>query len=112
MIYFIQEESSEIGNIKIGFSYSGDALRGRIKHHQCGNPRKLILIGTMEGDLEFESQLHLKFEHINIRNEWYKPSRELLWFIFSNCDCEQSEIYRQVKAAEQSVHSDAGDSVA
>lgn len=102
MIYFIQEESEGVGNIKIGFTYDERSLHGRIKHHQCGNPRNLILLATMEGNDVLEMQLHSSFSDINIRGEWYKPNTKLMNFIFGSCDwvSDIEEIFRQIKLLE------------
>jgi hypothetical protein len=105
MIYFIQEESKNVGNIKIGYTDGERSLHQRIKHHQCGNPRALNLIGTMEGNIKLEMQFHSMFSHINIRGEWYKPNINLLYLILGMCDwCESKEIFRQIELLRYTEH--------
>ena len=90
MIYFIQEENN--GPIKIGCCYSltpglssgVGGIIGRQLILQCGNPRKLYIIGHMKGTGKDEKQLHKKFKHLNILNEWFVPTTELISFINKN----------------------------
>jgi Meiotically up-regulated gene 113 len=61
--------------VKIGYSDAPDA---RIAMLQTGNPRKLVLLGTIEGTLDDERALHAKYIKDNVLQEWFRPTQELL----------------------------------
>ena len=48
---------------------------------QVGNPRRLRLVGTLEGGAELEGRLHQRFAHLRIAGEWFRAERELRQFI-------------------------------
>lgn len=62
--------------VKIG--YSDESPERRIKQLQTGNPRKLVLLGSIRGTLADEATLHQRFISRNVLQEWFKPSGELL----------------------------------
>lgn len=61
--------------VKIGYSDAPDA---RIAMLQTGNPRLLVLLGTIKGTQENERALHVKYIDDNVLQEWFRPTRELL----------------------------------
>lgn len=77
MIYFIREGFE--GNIKIG--YTTDDIYIRKQSLQTGNSKRLIIIGTMDGDLDFEARLKEQFKHCRLVGEWFSPTIELLEYI-------------------------------
>ena len=78
MIYFIESES---GHVKIG--YTRNNVNGRLAALQGGNPHKLFLRKTIEGDIVQENLIHKKFSHLRCKGEWFKLERDLIDFIES-----------------------------
>ena len=74
MIYFIQQ--GKRGPIKIG--HVKWYIKGRLEGLQVGNPEVLRCLGTIEGTKDTERELHIQFNHLNIRGEWFTPSQELV----------------------------------
>ncbi len=75
-VYFLRA-----GNfIKIGFS---TRVQERISMMQTGCPYELILLGTMQGSLKDEKNLHKKFSLFRARAEWFRAEAELLEYIES-----------------------------
>ena len=72
-IYFVQAAS---GPIKIGFVKK--AMVHRLKDLQVGNHEVLTLIGWKLGTVSEERALHVRFRHLRIRGEWFRPAPELL----------------------------------
>jgi plasmid maintenance system antidote protein VapI len=66
MIYFIYSES---GHVKIGFT--NNLLEYRMKAMQIGNPFKLTLLKTIDGDQPEEYMLHKYFSKCHFRGEWF-----------------------------------------
>jgi len=79
MIYFIQ--SGKAGPIKIGFT--ANDVNERLSALQAATPEKLQILMTKEGGKRLESQLHKKFDSLNIRREWFQPGEILVEFIAS-----------------------------
>ena len=61
--------------VKLGWSENPEA---RIATLQTGNPAKLVLLATKPGTLEDERALHAKYLHVNILQEWFRPTLPLL----------------------------------
>lgn len=80
VVYFIQQECSE-RLIKIGFTSTD--VETRIASFKAGIPYKVNILKTIKGSLKLEQKLHDKFskDRVNLRSEWFKPSKELLNFI-------------------------------
>jgi len=78
MIYFAQADV--IGLIKIGYHGGTDAA-DRLRELQTGCPSKLILLGTIPGGPETETDLHRRFAFAHAHGEWFRPVPELLAFI-------------------------------
>lgn len=76
MIYFI----GHTDYIKIG--YTND-ISSRLKALQVGSPIELKMIGLIDGDMEYELFIHNKFNHLKIRGEWFKYTKEIENFILS-----------------------------
>ncbi len=78
MIYFIQ--SGKNGPIKIG--HAKNSAEGRMAQLQVANPEKLFLLATMEGNIEKEHVIQMRFENYLISGEWFRPNDKLAQFIF------------------------------
>jgi hypothetical protein len=79
-VYFIQDS---VGlEIKIGWSR---CVASRLEDLQHGNPRRLILLGTMPGDRQEEMRLHARFAKSRLLGEWFLPCPDLLKLIDENC---------------------------
>lgn len=61
--------------IKIGYT-AGEASK-RIAQLQTGQPQKIELIGTIEGERDAESGLHQEFAEFRGNGEWFKRDAEL-----------------------------------
>ena len=72
MIYFVQEEFS--GFIKIGYTANLDQ---RVKSLSSTMPGKITLLHYMSGGINEEKALHERFSDLRVKNEWFRPEREL-----------------------------------
>jgi hypothetical protein len=77
MIYFIAAEGSN--QIKIGFT-DKDPL-DRLATLQTGNPHKLTLVATVEGDKQTEKELHQRFASDRTNGEWFNITPRLLIYV-------------------------------
>lgn len=75
-VYFIKRVSD--GLIKVGFS---DDPKRRLQQLQTGQPDRLEMILVIRGGMELERTLHIRWRHLNVGGEWFKPHRELLSYI-------------------------------
>jgi hypothetical protein len=57
--------------VKIGWARDANAVAGRIKTLQIGNPHTLNLIATREGDISLERRMHRELRAYRIRGEWF-----------------------------------------
>ena len=81
-IYFIRVDGKN--QIKIGWTTHGHHKK-RLTSLQTGNPEKLILLAISENQKkEKEQELHKKFSHLRIRNEWFELTEELLEYMKRN----------------------------
>lgn len=74
--YFIRDDSN--GLIKIGKSEIGLFPR-RLSTLQIGNPRPLLIVGVVVGNVEKE--LHAKCKQYRVRGEWYMAGPSLTEYI-------------------------------
>lgn len=79
-IYAIKEDHAK-GFTKIGFSVSPDT---RVDELQVGNPRKLYIVGMWKGTMRDEQDLQRQFEHLWVRGEWFRHSKEIDQYIKAN----------------------------
>lgn len=79
-IYFIQE--GDDGPVKIGESTQPER---RMEYHQCGNPRRLRLLGSYSARAYDEKALLARFADHRIRGEWFEPAPELLAHVEEMC---------------------------
>lgn len=75
-LYFIR--CGKNGPIKIGIARDPQK---RLVTLQIGNPRRLVLIGTLEDCADLERRLHEHFAADHIGGEWFRPSKALRTFI-------------------------------
>lgn len=77
MIYFLKDSANAA--IKVGYSSKAEPSL-RIASLQTGNPRKLVLIGYIEGDQEMEIKLHERFSEYRTDGgrEWYEADPDLV----------------------------------
>ena len=61
--------------IKIGYSVNP---KKRVAELQTGNARLLSLLGTIEGTEDDERAMHAKYAHLNVLQEWFLPSHNLI----------------------------------
>lgn len=86
MVYFVRNGDAPDAEIKIGYTEQG-GLRGRLKSLQCGNPRRLCVIGVIRGGtFQDERDLHERFAFSVIREagsatEWFRPHADLVAYI-------------------------------
>jgi len=78
VIYFIQE--NDTGNIKIGYTASKCA-DSRLKALQTGNPERLTVLATFQGDERAERWMHAEFSQFRVAGEWFRPAAPLIKFI-------------------------------
>lgn len=91
MIYVILNSSKTF--CKIGYSNNPNK---RLVELQTGNPEELILIRTYEGIKALEKHIHFRYKHLNVKNEWFKYSVELLEDLdknFKNIEIEYEHKY-------------------
>lgn len=74
MIYFVRQAGDINAPIKIGYSKNPEQ---RVKDLQTALPYELELIGTMQGGLKREAQLHNDFADTRLKGEWFKATPEL-----------------------------------
>lgn len=79
-VYFIQ--SSQGGNIKIGFSCQPMT---RLEALRLSNENTALnFIGLMEGGKEVETKIHKMFNPLRMNGEWFTPDKSLIEFIDTN----------------------------
>ena len=80
MVYFITDGQY----IKIG--YTKNDAKKRLKQLQTSSPKKLFLLGYINGDKMVEKSLHKQFYKsiVRINGEWFSPTQDLLDYINDN----------------------------
>lgn len=68
LIYFIGHGGSK--TMKIGFT-GGDPMK-RLRALQTGSPDKLYFMGSIEGSITDERDLHQRFAHLCVSGERFK----------------------------------------
>lgn len=77
VVYFLYCEAASA--VKIGFTTQNVRLRmGAI---QCGNPYPVVLLALLNGTTATEEELHLKFQDLWMRGEWYRYEGALADYI-------------------------------
>lgn len=81
VVYFIV--SRQLNLVKIGTTTDVDR---RIATMQTGSPSRLELLGTILGDAETESYLHIMFAEYRAHGEWFHYSEEIQGYIDHECN--------------------------
>ncbi len=77
-IYFVRADSPT-GEIKIGKS---TFPRGRLLSLQTGSAYPLEIVALIpEGGDELEQELHVRFAHLRMAGEWFRPGADLWAYI-------------------------------
>jgi hypothetical protein len=79
MIYFAKSAARD--QIKIGTT---TCLRTRFGALEGTEKTELDLLAVMDGNRPEEKELHLRFSHLRVSGEWFRPADELLEFIAAN----------------------------
>lgn len=83
MIYFVQEGHD--GPIKIGSTRQN--LYFRISHMQCGNYRRLQVLGVINDQPPWkESRWHSRFSDCRLHGEWFAPTAGLMQAILQETE--------------------------
>ena len=87
MVYFVTDGQK----IKIGNSKN---VKKRVLQLQVANSKELVLLGYVQGDEEKEKYLHKVFNQYRIRanGEWFEPAQELLDYINTNNEKENTMV--------------------
>lgn len=100
-VYFIREQDRSTGklteNVKIGMVSKQGESSNRLKQHQTGNPRDLILhyIVVTSAPFWVENGLHQRLDGARVRAEWHK---------LENKDLEDAIQLAEVLAGESFEH--------
>lgn len=78
-VYFIQIGDS--GDIKIGYTNN---IKKRLKELQTGSPKKLKLLGYIDGGRTKEQELHSQFKQYRVNGEWFRLHQEIVDYINKN----------------------------
>lgn len=95
MIYFVGESPNDGGTMAVKVGYS-DNPKQRLKELQIGNPRKLVLLASVNGTMQQEKSLHHWLRQFSAEsNEWFMMVPEIrnmvLFAASENCK-DASEI--------------------
>jgi hypothetical protein len=72
LLYFVITDEGQY--IKIGKTHDMDA---RLSALQGGNPHVLSIVACFAGKGHLESELHERFAHLRVRNEWFEYTQEI-----------------------------------
>ena len=92
MIYFIYSPDSHA--IKIG--YTQNDVKQRLSALKTASPCKLYLLGTINGDIEKEKELHEKFKSSHKIREWFYVDDKILAFLES-VKCNKSSLKKSFR---------------
>ena len=71
----VDEHGELTDYVKIGYSVNP---RKRIAELQCGNPRRLRMIGFIEGTQADEANMHSAYLEYNVMQEWFRATDGLI----------------------------------
>ena len=72
-VYFVQS-SGPGGPIKIGWSQD---IPRRVGELQTANAHALRVIGKIEGTMQDEAAMHVRFAHLRMEAEWFRDAPEI-----------------------------------
>lgn len=87
MVYFVQ---AGLAGRPVKIGYAREMCR-RIGQLQLGSPEPLEVLLAVEGGRELEGELHKRFAHLRIHQEWFRADRGLM-----SCILEMSQSYPTV----------------
>lgn len=70
MIYFVECA----GRVKIGYAKD---VKDRMKALSTGAAHDLTLLGSLEGSVHFEREIHRRLKHLRQRGEWFEDCSEV-----------------------------------
>lgn len=77
MIYFIENQLDGRASNAIKIGYAAEDAEQRRKLFQTGSPDTLTLLGTIEGTVREEKQLHRKLARHHLRGEWFDANEDV-----------------------------------
>lgn len=87
VVYFVSAPS--LGLVKIGFT---TGLMRRFKDLDQGSPVPLVLLGHIDGPVEREKEMHVRFRLYRVRNEWFRLAGGLEDFLMHELRDEQGAV--------------------
>lgn len=106
-VYFIGERVRSTGklteNVKIGMVGEKGTSGDRLKGHQTGNPRDLVLHHVVETPAPFwvENGLHQRLTGVRVRAEWHRLENTELEDAISLAEVLASESFAQISFIEE-----------
>src|SRR6266481_2939007 len=97
MIYIIVAKLSR--RIKIGYSKNSSEVDTRFHYLRRDNADDLELLGRVEGDFEYERQLHTEVEAYRAHNEWFMAEPEVIQLVARELSAErtaQADLEKQI----------------
>jgi len=79
-VYFI--EAVGLKRLKIGYSDDPDK---RVRTLATGSPVSLRVLAKMPGTQAMEKEIHAKFAHLKVENEWFHLTDDIRAYIDKNC---------------------------
>jgi len=75
-VYFIRDSASKA--FKVGISKN---VKARLRSIQSSNPNKLELLGTIDGGIGREDEIHAKLWDYHLRGEWFRWCPETAFYL-------------------------------
>jgi hypothetical protein len=79
-VYFI--EAIGLSRLKIGYS---DDPEKRLRQLTTGSPVSLRIYARMPGNQAMEREIHARFSHLKVDNEWFHFTDDIRTYIEKNC---------------------------
>lgn len=79
-VYFI--EAVGLSRVKIGFSEDPES---RLRQLLTGSPVTLRIFAKMPGSQIMEKEIHSRFRHLKVENEWFHFTDEIKSYVERNC---------------------------
>jgi hypothetical protein len=79
-VYFI--EAVGLSRVKIGYSEDPES---RLKQLLTGSPVTLKIFAKMPGNQPMEKEIHARFLHLKVENEWFHFTDEIKTYVENNC---------------------------
>lgn len=84
-LYFILAKNEEVKRIKIGRSKNPSARLNDLRKRSDCLGLNLEILHTIKSDdcVSLETEMHKKFKHLNLKDEWFEYSNDILEYIES-----------------------------